>query len=613
MISQRLLRPVLQALLLCVPYGCSLTQPVAAPPTVQAAQALEKRGDESGAARIWERLAEGTSGEERNRMALEAARAHLAAHAAPDAARALGLLTEPLPAEQRADRALLEVELSLLRGEGAQAWQQLGAVAQPAGGPGLGRWLALRERAAFASGRLADAVSAHVLRERGITDPAELRRSRTLLLAELRDAHERGLRTDGRSPDRTVRGWLELAPLAAQAARDRAAAAPAIEAWRARNPGHPADEVVARELLGAPESIASPRTGGGQIALLLPLSGRQAAAGVSVRDGFMAAWYQLDAAERPGVRVYDTAAAGAGAALGRALQEGAEFVVGPLTREDVAAVAGSPGRHVPVLALNHLAPGLPVPADFVQFALSPEEEARQVAQRLIADGNRRGIALVPSGEWGTRVLGAFRQELEAAGGGLQTSATFDPELTDFSEPIMQVLRLTESRARHKRLEAVLGTKLQFEPRRRADVEFIFAPAPANIERLLRPQLRFHYAGGIPTYATSEAFEPDPRANQDLDGLIFPDMPWMVGSDLATAVRAAAHDAWPVGGPRRGRLFAFGFDALRLAGALRAHGNTVVTLDGLTGKLTVEAQRVQRELVWAQLRNGELRLLAAPAT
>src|SRR6185437_9302403 len=87
-------------------------------------------------------------------------------------------------------------------------------------------------------------------------------------------------------------------------------------------------------------------------------------------------------------------------------------------------------------------------------------------------------------------------------------------------------------------------------------------------RQLQPQLRFYYAGGIPAYATSDAFEPDPRANQDLDGLIFPDMPWMLGGPLAEAVHSAASQAWPVGRPARGRLFAFGFDAYRIAAAFR---------------------------------------------
>ena len=58
------------------------------------------------------------------------------------------------------------------------------------------------------------------------------------------------------------------------------------------------------------------------------------------------------------------------------------------------------------------------------------------------------------------------------------------------------------------------------------------------------------------------------ANEDMQGLMFPDMPWMLGGEPADSVRAAAREAWPTGGPRRNRLFAFGYDAYRLATSLR---------------------------------------------
>jgi len=163
-----------------------------------------------------------------------------------------------------------------------------------------------------------------------------------------------------------------------------------------------------------------------------------------------------------------------------------------------------------------------------------------------------------------------------------------------------------------RLEAGLGTAIGraalpwHVARVGARVEFIFAPAQANTERLLRPQLRFHYAGDIPTYATSDAFEPDAKANEELDGLIFPDMPWVLGGDLPDAVRAATREAWPSGGPYRGRLFAFGFDAFRLAQALRHRGVTDnVNVEGLTGRLSLDADRrvalhpstLQRSQLW----------------
>ena len=318
---------------------------------------------------------------------------------------------------------------------------------------------------------------------------------------------------------------------------------------------------------------------------------------------------------RPRVRVYDTGTQSVADALTLATRQGADFIVGPLTREEVAAAAEFPAQHAPLLALNFLPAERPAPPQFYQYALSPEDEARVAARRILEDQHRRGVALVPAGDWGERVLAAFRQELLSGGGELLATAAIDASRTDYSGPITELLGLSDSTARFKRLEAAIGTKLQFEPRRRGDVEFIFAPAQPSTERLLRPQLRFHYAGDIPTYATSDAFEPDVRANQELDGLMFPDMPWMLGGDLAEAVRAVTRAAWPTGGPYRGRLFAFGFDAFRLAQALRRPGaGSSVGIDGLTGHLSLDAERrVRREITWAQLHNGELRLLPAAGT
>src|SRR5262249_9185042 len=137
------------------------------------------------------------------------------------------------------------------------------------------------------------------------------------------------------------------------------------------------------------------------------------------------------------------------------------------------------------------------------------------------------------------------QELEAGGGALLDHVALDSTRNDWAPEITQVLRLTDSNARHKRLESVLGTKLEFEPRRREDLDFIFAPSMTfNTARLLRPQLRFHFAGDVPTYATSDSFDPNPSANEDMEGLMFPDMPWMLGGALADSVRAASREAWP---------------------------------------------------------------------
>jgi outer membrane PBP1 activator LpoA protein len=600
--------------------GCVTPEGAGIPPSVDRAESLVRSGDQAGAGRVYEELARQNTGTHRGDLAILAARAYIAAHQSDDAARALTLVPEPVTPEQNRQRALVLVDMDLAHGVPQQAWQRINAMDLPRAPAEAASFLKQKQRVAFAAGKFPDAVSAEDQLEPWLASAQQLREARIQLLDSLRAASEHGARIDPKSSgDAVVRGWLELAPLAAQAAQNPAAKAGDIQAWLARHPNHPANDVVRTQLLARralpPVEAAPVVAGATNIALLLPLEGRQSALAASVRDGFMTAFYQTPVAQRPRVRVYDTSEGSAGEAINRAVQEGATFIVGPLTREEVIAAAELSSQHPPILALNFLPAEHVVPPDFYQFALSPEDEARLAAHRILDDGHHLGAALVPSGDWGSRVLNAFKQEMQAGGGTVFATAAVDTSDTDYSDAVTQVLASRESVARHRRLEQALGSKLQFEPRRRNDLEFLFTPAEASTERLLRPQLRFHYAGSVPTYATSAAFEPDPRANQDLEGLIFPDMPWMLGGDLAEAVRSAARDAWPTGRWRSGsgaRLYAFGFDAYRLTLALRNGG--MVQIDGLTGRLTVDSgRRIHRDLQWVQVHNGEVRLLPTPAT
>jgi outer membrane PBP1 activator LpoA protein len=258
--------------------------------------------------------------------------------------------------------------------------------------------------------------------------------------------------------------------------------------------------------------------------------------------------------------------------------------------------------------------GRSAPSGLYQFALSPEEEARQLARRLLASGQKRGATLAPTGDWGTRVMAAFTQELLAGGGTLLAQAVYDAGGHDFGAPIRQVLATDQSIARRTRLESILGARLEFEPRSRADLDFIFAPGQAASLRLLRPQLRFQYAGNVSVYATSDAYAPDGGvANQDLDGLMIPAMPWLVpNSGTAQAVRQAVQadsgdsTAWQSG------LFAFGYDACQLSLAIAASGRSLAQIQvaGLSGQLSVDdSGRVHREPLWARVtRSGTLQLI-----
>jgi outer membrane PBP1 activator LpoA protein len=64
--------------------------------------------------------------------------------------------------------------------------------------------------------------------------------------------------------------------------------------------------------------------------------------------------------------------------------------------------------------------------------------------------------------------------------------------------------------------------------------------------------------------------------------------------------------------RSGRLFAFGYDAMRIAAALQR--GQKVTPQGLTGTLSIDAQgRVRRELEWVRIKGGAPTPLDTPQT
>lgn len=586
--------------------GC-VSVPQGPAPSAEQAATLVRQGNPAAAAQMYEALA-GQGGPQRNAFALQAADAYLTARRPDDAARALELLASPLSADETFERSLIQGRVALQRGQAAHAWELIGSLPVPQKAELAVQYLRLRQRVAFAAGHPAAGVEAEIQLEHWLLNAGAVQQSRAALLAQLRDVSERGVKLQPEAEKNpTVRGWLELGPLAAEAARNPTVATADLTAWLSNHPGHPAAGVVRSQLLGEqPQPLAAEA----HIALLLPITGAAGPLAASVRDGFLSAYYQTPVQQRPVVRIYDTGGEqSVGDEIAAATQAGADIIVGPLMRQGVSAAAAYRTQRAPLLALNFLPDGQQAPPLFFQFALSPVEEARLVARRILSDGHRMGIAIVPSlpTGWGSRVLAAFTEQLQSGGGTVLASTMIDSSETDYSDELKQVLGIDQSGARLDRLESLLGTHLEFVPRRREDIQFIFSPATAATERLLQPQLRFYYAGGIPTYATSDAFEPDPRGNQDLDGLMFPDMPWMLGSPLAEAVRSAASQAWPAGGPARGRLFAFGFDAYRLAAALRANrAPSSLSLSGLTGELTLDPDgRIHRQLTWAQLRGGEI--------
>ncbi len=221
---------------------------------------------------------------------------------------------------------------------------------------------------------------------------------------------------------------------------------------------------------------------------------------------------------------------------------------------------------MPTLALNFAQTETPLLRSFYQFSLSPDDEARVIADSMASAGASTAIAFVPSTDRGYRTLASFRAQFEARGGKLLDFRGYEPGLQDFSQTIAGVLNITLSNQRQRRLAANLGTAIQFEPRRRQDVDAIFIAAEdTRAGRLLAPQLRFNSAGDIPTYATSDVFDPGgTRARQRFERRDHSRT--RPRSSRRIRTRCDLQREMLVYWPQRGnqvRLYAMGFDAYEL--------------------------------------------------
>lgn len=635
----------LPALLLCLLAAISLAAcgPVEHAPIASAerAAALAERGDHAAAASEYESLAAGALGSAVNTWRLAAIEQWLLADRLEPAANALALLAAPLDVSQTFERDRLNVLLLWGRDGATSAWQNMTALTAPDTATQRAareRFFELRQALALANALPVEVVRSALEREKLSVDPSAATALRTSLLAELRTAVDAGLRIDPRlaGRDALVRGWLEAASLAARAARVPASGNAAITAaWQRRYPNHPARTALVATHLDAPQATAtaaaptaSPRDDASRsvaatpsaarstrtsrvdsahIAVLLPLSGRLAAAGRDVRDGLIAAHF-AHGVDAPALRFYDTAtatdAATMQALITRASAAGARFLLGPLGRDEVTLAANLPNS-LPQLLLNTPESTTPNAASIWQYALLPEEEAKLAAERALAANQRRAIILLPSGDWAARVGTAFRSTFEAGGGRVLAQESL---ADDSAAAIAKALRLDQSRARHRRLQSILDETLVFQPRRRGDVDLLFSPGTAQQLRQLRPQLKFNGAADIPTYATAEAW--DGNKSGELEGLLFADMPWMMSPTTGEASRLAMQLESAGDEPRRhGRLFAFGYDAWLLQAAMQQRMATGATdsplrIDGVTGILSVGTDGIiRRDLTLARINAG----------
>lgn len=473
-------------------------------------------------------------------------------------------------ASEQIDRA----EQALRAGETEAALQLLGSQQAAVADADRERWARLRAQALSAQGedfeaaRQLAALDATLPGSRQGANRAEIER----LLARLSDA-------DLSANAATLPDGHPLYAFAGRALSSRGLPLP-----RAYDREDFAGEILALRPPAESDGYRPPM----RLAVLLPMSGPMATAGESVRDGILAAHFR-EQRRRPEVVFYDTAgdAAGTVDAYQLAAADGVDQVLGPLTRDEVSALFRQDGLTLPVLALNRsIEPG---PSGSASFALNPEEEGIAAAERLLQRGLDRIITVTMDDDSSRRALEAFKVRFQERGGTILAEARIDDRSPDYGPALQAAQSAAGGAGAH-------------------DALFLALRAPQA--RLLVPQLAVAGYPSRPIAATSQILvgSGDPRQDRELDGIEFPEAPWLLGrySELPDVSQVSRElDSAQGGG---GRLFAFGFDAYRLAGYMEHLARSPTAwLNGATGELRLDGfGNVLRTPGWGVFSGGRPR-------
>ncbi len=304
------------------------------------------------------------------------------------------------------------------------------------------------------------------------------------------------------------------------------------------------------------------------LALLLPLGDKNfGAAATAVQQGFLAA-AGLYSRALP-IQVYSVDESHNVAELYRqAVLNGAQAVVGPLTRKGVSTLAAMTQIPVPTLALNNVE-ATPSEALFF-FGMSLDDEARSVAQLAIQRDLHKVIVITGHTPLAQRMQLAFEEEWSRNGRSIVSEIDFKGDTS-----ILKGLSNTPD-------------------------TLIFLATDADSARHMRPFL----PAGLPIYATSQIFIGNEAtlANYDLNGVRFVDMPWLLQPDHVSVI-GYPHSSTPLSIDEE-RLYALGIDAYQLIRLMLGHNEAAnMPLNGVSGIIRLQQHHFLRSAVPGVFKQG----------
>ncbi|WOH35844.1 penicillin-binding protein activator [Thalassotalea fonticola] len=446
-----------------------------------------------------------------------------------------------------------------------------------------------------------------------------------------------------------LNGWLAYTEIVAANAHNPANLNSSLSKWQSKYKQHPANLLT--PALNAAALEVDNILNYINVAVLIPLSGREAALGKTIQAGIIAA-YQLQPDRQ--LTFVDTNAKGMTDIVNQLHVIKPDFVIGPLLKQHVDSYLATNYQQIgdintdlvddedllsepvpqpmtietvetsvniqspqqqthtwPTLLLN-----LPEHAFLSenQFALSmlPEDEASQAAFSLSQQGFKSPLILSQNTAIGKRMANSFALQWQKQTSS-DASIIYYPSGNKMQQAVKTGLDVNLSDERIYLLRNRVKENVKAEARNRRDVDMIYMFATPDQARLLKPYIDVNispFANAIPMYASSRSYNvnTDRNTRRDLNGLTFTEIPWLLPSKQVNPLMSAdAKKIWPNRNSQLERIYAMGIDALQLIDKVKAMQLIpMLRHKGETGTLQMDTNRIiSRSLSWGKYRTSRI--------
>ena len=338
--------------------------------------------------------------------------------------------------------------------------------------------------------------------------------------------------------------------------------------WRRQYPNHPANSII-EEFQQNIRDLQPPQVS--NVAILLPLTGKQQRAGIASQQGILAAYKDQENLQ---LFFIDTNKLDWQNLATQFSEQNIDHVIGPLLKSNVTNYINNEALNLPTLFLN-------VPQNNVlaatQFAVSmrPEDEAIQAASSLCKRNFQHPLVISDSDVVSKRISASFAEQWLKQRGTLPEIFYLpgdkkNPATGKQRQKSLQAsLDVGFSHSRIKHIKSRVKRKTKTQERNRRDIDMIYLVTNSQKTRLLKPYIDVSvspFADLIPIFASSRSHSSkiDRQSTQDLNSLTFTEIPWLLNSKQQNqALSEKSQQLWPQRNDSLQRIFALGFDSLSL--------------------------------------------------